>query len=276
VDGRNWLLTLAAYLTAALLVILISCWAIFRYGTAPAGSEMPAFHQERDPAIGMTRVAPPAPLTRQDTQPADAAARRIRLLESMLATKTERLREQAQLLAERSVSYEQLRRRYDEVMTLVAQMLERDSAADPRPVDVAATPSDDAAKLEAELNIAKIAHETLVGDLETMQDELAEIYAEMGRLREEKERTSADRLRDDLVLEAAAALVLHSVGQSAVPALRQALNHQSPTVRRWAASMLGGIGPDAGDAVGDLTEALSDSDPTVRNAARTALEAIGR
>jgi HEAT repeat protein len=61
-----------------------------------------------------------------------------------------------------------------------------------------------------------------------------------------------------------------------VPSLRDALNHASPIVRRWAATVLGGMGSDAEDAIPALTEALSDTDPEVRAAVQSALESIER
>ena len=76
--------------------------------------------------------------------------------------------------------------------------------------------------------------------------------------------------------EPRAAHALQRIGRNSVPALREALNHSSPMVRRWAATVLGGIGSDAEEAIPTLTETLSDREPTVRDAARTALEAIER
>jgi HEAT repeat protein len=124
--------------------------------------------------------------------------------------------------------------------------------------------------------MARAVHETTVSDLETLQDELTRAYEELGHTKEEAGRESTTRLREALVLEAATADVLLRIGKDAVPALKEALTHDSPIVRRWAATALGAIGTDAGDAVLALTEALADADPGVRRAAKAALDAIER
>ena len=54
------------------------------------------------------------------------------------------------------------------------------------------------------------------------------------------QKRSPERLREALVLEAAAAEMLLRGGRDSVPALREALNHANPIVRRFAATVLGG------------------------------------
>ena len=67
---------------------------------------------------------------------------------------------------------------------------------------------------------------------------------------------------------------LVQMGQSAVPALAEALQDKEPGVRRSAAEALGWIGPKAQDAVPALVEALQDKE-LVRQGAMEALGQIG-
>ncbi len=60
-----------------------------------------------------------------------------------------------------------------------------------------------------------------------------------------------------------------------VLSLRAALKDQDAFVRRAAAEALGGIGPEAKEAVPDLRAALKDRNVGVRQAAAVALRKIG-
>jgi len=67
---------------------------------------------------------------------------------------------------------------------------------------------------------------------------------------------------------------LASIGAESVPVLVEHLTHQRAEIRRWAATVLGEIGPDANDAIPALMHASSDEDPGVREAARRSLDLI--
>jgi HEAT repeat protein len=135
---------------------------------------------------------------------------------------------------------------------------------------------DEIADLQAELDLAHAVHDALVEDLDALQAELEQAYVRMGQLRVESDVTSANELRDALAMEAAAANILLGLGNSAVSPLMDALSHENPIVRRWAASVLGGMGSAAEEAVPALTEMLMDSDVDVQRAAQAALDAIER
>ena len=68
---------------------------------------------------------------------------------------------------------------------------------------------------------------------------------------------------------------LVQMGQTAVPALAEALKDKEPGVRQIAAKVRGRIGPKAEAAVPALTEALKDKDRDVREAAAGAIKQIG-
>ena len=59
-------------------------------------------------------------------------------------------------------------------------------------------------------------------------------------------------------------------------ALRELAMRSYPVVRRWAATVLGGMGAAAGEAVEPLRIALTDPDPKVARAAKAALDMIER
>ena len=65
-----------------------------------------------------------------------------------------------------------------------------------------------------------------------------------------------------------------AIGSPAAPALTVALSDTNPEIRRWAATVLGRMGPDATAAVDSLRQALRDTDADVAQAARQALDQI--
>ncbi len=252
-DDQHGLLTLAAYLTATMLIVLVACLGIFYYGAAPRVPALESNPSDPVPEFAVTQLDLTPNAVGQSSTLAALDQQRIRLLETMLSEKTERLREQSELIARQASDLEELKKRYDDVMSVAAASLEQDPTGDMEGAEQGAAVSDEAAdpaRLEAELSMARAVHEALVSDLESMQDELVRAYEELERWQEESNRESGDRLRDGLILEAASADVLSRIGSDAVPALRDSLTHTSPVVRRWAATVLGGIGPGAGNAVG--------------------------
>jgi HEAT repeat protein len=73
-----------------------------------------------------------------------------------------------------------------------------------------------------------------------------------------------------------AGLALVSLGEAAVPGLREALKSPVPALRRDAAQALGMIGSDARAAADDLARLLKDGDAQVRATAAGALAAMGK
>jgi HEAT repeat protein len=73
-----------------------------------------------------------------------------------------------------------------------------------------------------------------------------------------------------------AGLTLVSLGEDAVPALRDGLKSPIAAMRRDIAQVLGMIGADAKAAAGDLALLLKDTDPQVRSTAAEALSMMGR
>ncbi len=280
-NDRTGLITLAAYMTAATAIVVVACLAIFSYGVSSPLSGLDPIPAEPVPEFAATTYEiPPSDATSSTAAAVDQ--QRIRVLEGLLAEKTQRLRKLSQSLMKQNKEYEDLNRRYEDAVYLASQTLGAPAAtntpaASSKPESAPTSQSEvERTQLEGQLAMARAVHEATLNDLEMLEDELTRVYDELGQTREEADQEATNRLREALVLEAATAGVMLRVGKDAVPALKDAMNHNSPIVRRWAATVLGGIGADAGDAVTVLTEALTDPDPSVRRAARTALDAIER
>lgn len=278
-DGRNGLLTLAAYLTVAMFVALVAALGVYKYTADARIAALQPIESETPPEWAVPRVDPAASAANEvkRRRTADMEKQRIRLLESMLEERTQRLRHLTASLDEKTAELDELRLRYDETVVLAVETLAHQPAgeatsSDQQPED----PKADPAVLEAELSVAREVHQSLVADVTSLQEELARAQRELGQLRLVQDQETMDRLREAAVLENAAASVLLRVGRDAVPALIETLDHPTPSVRRWAATVLGGLGDDAEDALAALVESRADPDPDVRAAIESAIQAIGR
>ncbi len=281
-ESRNGLLTLAVYLTFAMLIAVVALLGILRYGPSRPTAALPLPGAEPLPelAVAPRQVSAERP-ARGPTTSRGMDQQRLQLLEKMLDEKTRRLQSQTQQLDQRAAELTELQARYDEVVALVLDALSHsvESDRDQREARGSApgqnnTPTAD--ELAAELAIAQEAHQSFADDLAALQDGLAVAQRELLEARALRDRERADHTRELRTLEAAAASVLTRVGAESVPPLRALLNHPQPPVRRWAATMLGNLGPDAYEAVPALGETLSDNDALVRAAAQAALSAIER
>lgn len=87
---------------------------------------------------------------------------------------------------------------------------------------------------------------------------------------------SAELKSPSPVVRRRAVLSLGAFGKSAVPVLTQALGHDDPVVRYWAASELGDLGDEAKSAIEPLRKMHSEKSIGVRIAAAYALCRIGQ
>lgn len=115
---------------------------------------------------------------------------------------------------------------------------------------------------------------------ETPPDLAAQLLEVRTELADLEKQAAMDELRifeledGKRIWESAASAALVRSGAAATPALADLLAHRRPEIRRWAATLLGEIGPDAHSAADALHEALSDTEEDVRVAARKALRKI--
>ncbi len=300
-NDKNGLVTLAAFLTVAMVIVVAALLGIYRYGVVARVSSLGAIPAEPQPDLAAS-----GPQLSPDPSASTASLggldrQRLRILESILAEKTELVRRQSQQITDQHAAMKDLEQRLDDAMMVAIESLqdenteqdenaeqdenteqggstEQDTAAadtETSAVELDSVPLDPD-QLAAELILSQALHDAMTGDLATLHDELDEAYEQLARLKDEASIAAADQLRDAVALDAASAEVLRTVGQDAIPGLIDALAHVDPVVRRWAATVLGEMGSDASDVIGALGEALSDQDPSVRRAAKSALDEIER
>ncbi len=281
-DGRNGLLVFGAFLMSALVILLVAAYGLWNYGVSRVAGPAHLVPTELQPTDvrSPSRVADltvTTPGTLGDTEQRN----RIRLLEHLLEKKNQQIREQAQQITHQRQTLRQLQSKYDEAITraievLDGEMAEPPAAASTTEPDETPDQNPELVKLRADLAAADAVQEKLGADLEQLQNELTEVYASLTDEQTMPSDSHPMPIDTSVELEATLGDVVVGIGAPAIPSLLKALKHADPTVRRWATTVLGAIGPDAEDAVHAVRQLLSDSDPEVRRAARQALESIER
>lgn len=271
-NGTRGILTIGAYLVVALVVVLVAFWGLVKYGVTNPTATIQANQPLPTGELGSTRVQIASVDTGSATTLVGQNEQRLRVLQNMVSEKSEQLRDLTDRLKAQQADYKSLSDRYEEAVTVAVDLLANAGldAVNPDYPDA----DEDLATLQAELQMAQVIQDSLTADVERLQEELARANMELEEAQRQAEEQVADRLRDGMILEAEAANALMAIGVSAVPELRKALDNPNPLIRRWAANILAGIGPDAQEALPALTEALSDSDAGVRAAARAAVDQI--
>ena len=280
-NDNHGLLTLAAYLTATLLIVVVALLGVFHWGVSDRINSLPTVTNESQSEVAYGRVQ-----MSSEAQAANAGSRfladqRIRLLESLLTEKTQLLHEHMAKTASQEKELAELRGHLDSAVALAAEPLMTEDAG---VVDRAEQPDtseelsleERASRLETEVLVAGATHDALIGQMESLQTELDRVFGELEMLRLTAEQASSQHLEELLALETGSAGVLLDLGSEAIAPLIKALEHADPVVRRWAATVLGGLGATAGDAVEPLAATLDDPDPRVRRAAKAALDLIER
>jgi hypothetical protein len=197
---------------------------------------------------------------------------RAELLRSQVDRLSARLNRLSELLEQKSQDYDALKAELNHSTALLSELLP-DNGERSEPVVEEATLGSEPTPTEpraTESTASKDTQPDLTQQLEEARDQLMEL---------EKEAATSElhifALQDDKrTLESAASAALVRSGAAAAPALADLLSHRRADIRRWAAMLLGEIGPDAHAAADALHEALSDADEEVRLAARKALRKI--
>jgi HEAT repeat protein len=273
VNGTRGILTIGAYLVVALVLVLVAFWGLVKYGVSNPAATIQANQPLPTGELGSTRVQIASVGTGSAaTTLAGQNEQRLRVLQDMVIEKSEQLRDLTDRLKAQQTDYETLSDRYEEAVAVAVDLLANTgmNAVSSDDVDI----DEDLAALQAELEMAQVVQDSLSADVDRLQEELARANMELEEAQRQTEEQVADRLRDGMILEAEAANALMAIGAGAVPEVLKALDNPNPLVRRWAANILAGIGPDAQEALPALTEALSDSDAGVRAAARAAVDDI--
>jgi hypothetical protein len=222
-------------------------------------------------------------ISRQEFLAAEATAE-VERLRRQLEEKNRALEERSAALKQRTTAYQKLQQDYQAAANLLMQSLlpfpiseaappEADPVVSNPPPLETETPSDVAA-LNEELNKARILENALSQEVEQLQAEVLAAETAIARLQEDARRQAEQLLADERLMREVAGEALVRIGEPAIPVLVEALKDESPTVRRWAASVLGDLGPTAPGTIGPLMDALGDSDESVRLAAAQALRAV--
>jgi chromosome segregation ATPase len=190
---------------------------------------------------------------------------RVDLLRTQVDRLSARLNRLSELLEQKTAEYDALKADSDHNNELLRDLLSLEQKPAVRKPDLktlapeadkADSPATTIDKLNAELRetraeLAALEKEAALGELQIFELEERNRY-----------------------VESAASDALVRSGAAAVPALSDLLSDRHAEIRRWAAKLLGEIGPDAHSAVDALHDALSDTDEDVRIAARKALRRI--
>ncbi len=287
-DGKSTLFAFAAYLTIVLVLVAVASVAILHFGLANYFA--PYKLAESTPANAPTSTPPPVRSVELVAPPNPGAPtspgleQRIQVLEAMVEQKNKQLRALAQQLESKNRALARLRAEYDETTATMVEMLGESAADDRSKLEDAAIeqvpgePAQESAPRGAGAAAANTEdmQNSLSARIEQLQNELNQANQELAALQLQMLTEAANAQLHARQVDQAVVTLLGSIGTSAVPALIRALDDANPEVRRWAASALGRIGPDADDAVPALTDALTDDDENVRKAASAALESVGR
>jgi hypothetical protein len=274
----NRLIAWAAYITGAVLIGSGAFFAFHYYRPGSVSTVLPTDGAigrgavSGDPSLGPSSGARSVPIEELFLQRAQ-----IRRLQALLDQKTKLLQQRTLLLDQRNAEQADLRAELDETIELL----------DVVATELAATAvtsnggQGNGTKLHNELerlrsDSAKSREETERQqlELERLREELGTTDEDISQLQQQAEQEFQALLADRIVFEAVVAETLVRVGGEAVPSLVYQLAHPRADVRRWAAAMLGELGPTAKDALLPLQDAMKDRDGEVAAAARNALDKI--
>jgi hypothetical protein len=261
VDLRTSKLIVLLFAATAATVTLVAYFGYVRYVR-----DVVRIGLEADPG---ERV-PPSSLSSRRLRPARSGLRDVSVEEQMrkfeqlrmlLDRKTAQLEQQRAQLARTATENRQLQDEVDRYLTLLVQLLTEDLQ----------TPSDSQASTPTSQTAASAEPPELSGaDLEmqlgALNWALEQAQAQIAVLQESLVRQGRQtELATEAVVEA---------GAAAAPVLVTLLADDDPTVRQWAATILGQIGPAAVPATDALTLLLEDEDAAVREAAANSLRQI--
>lgn len=192
---------------------------------------------------------------------------RLELWRTQVERLTDRVNRLSDLLEKKSADYDSLKTDHDHNAEILRELLateqdsvERKTVVNEIKAEAAKTESNSEAVAELNSQLRELRSELAAMEKQAAVDELHIFELE-------------DRKR---MLQTAASAALVRSGAAAAGALADLLSDRRPELRRWAATVLGEIGPDAASAADALHEALSDSDEEVQIAARKALRRIER
>jgi hypothetical protein len=213
---------------------------------------------------------------------ASEEAHTIRRLRELLEHRSTALKQQNAKLARAGAEHAKLRAEYDQLRAEYERLRQQ---ADWQLTSIVSgvwqTISDDSSQTQnAVIDGTSLDNLMPSGDVPASIDDNPDLVAELAVAEWELDQSRARIIELELSVlreierSAKATEAIIAIGPPAVPLLTDALSDENPEIRRWAATVLGQMGPDAAEAIDRLREALRDTDVEVANAARQAIDQI--
>lgn len=200
----------------------------------------------------------------------------IKRLQALLDQKTKLLERKTALLEQKTAEQLRLQKDLDDAIALLELAGQAGETGESALVD-------EVGNGEVHENLERLRDQRQQSERQKQQHEeelkvlitgLAVTDEEIALLRQQSEMEFSLLLAEKEAFEAVASRALATMGAESVPVLVEHLTHQRSEIRRWAATVLGEIGPEASDAIPALMHASSDSDASVRGAAQRSLDLI--
>jgi hypothetical protein len=272
-ESLNRLSILAVYVVAG-VVIGAAAWLGGHYYAVTSAAMAP------DAASKMGGIRPAvavsdAPVHGIHVDHLFAQRAQIARLQRLLDEKTELLEKKNQLLENKTREQLTMEAELNEAIAMIeAVMAEQAAGEDPQRVAEDERLRAELERLRDERNRNAALADLLEGNLEHLRLQLVTTDENIARLQHEAELEAALLLAEMRAFKQVATDTLASLGEDAVGALADLLEHERPRIRRWAAQVLAEIGPPAREAVPALIDALGDEDPEVQLSVRRALDSI--
>ncbi len=272
----NRILVVAAYAVVG-SVIGISAWVAGHYYAAsnPAGVNGFLDDAGLNASLVTTPGGPAAPTPGIHVEHLFAQRAQIERLQAALAQKDALLDRKTQLLDQKTAEQQELQAELESTITML-EMLAAEALLARQPSDELEDP-----RLKAELERLREERNKNVALAQRLQADLDQLAAEMAatddkiqQLQQQSELETTVLLAEMQTFQTVASQALAGLGSESVAALVSLLSDPRPRIRRWAAQVLGQIGPSAREAIPALIDAMSDEDQAVRAEVRRALDAI--
>jgi hypothetical protein len=274
-DLLNRALAWAVYIAGAVIVGAVSFLALDYY--RPGASARVVIQDE--PPMGYEGLSAAEPGEEQvvpGTHADQVYSQRaeIKRLQTLLTQKTELLDKKTRLLAQKTAEQESLRAELDEAISLLEILAAELASGEPSSASDNAELRQELERLKAESEKNRASTAALEAELEQLRAELVATDTKIAESEAASELEVNALVAERQALESAVSAVLLRLGNAVVPRLVEQLAHPQAHVRRWAATVLGEMGPAAKEAGPSLIELQGDADPGVREAVRHALELI--
>jgi hypothetical protein len=268
------LITAAVYLTVG-VAVGVAALVLFRYygggGVMAGPAEVVDGGQRTERAdsdrTGFSRGAHIEQVFAQRAQ--------IKRLQDLLDQKNLLLEKKTTLLDEKTSEQAALRKELDQAIDMLDMMAEQVFAESTDPSDRDKEPlQTEMERLRTDSDNRRATAEQQQAEMELLMMELAATDEEILQLERESESEVNALIEEREAFESVVSGAFAQMGREAVPILAGFLRFPQPSIRRWAATTLGEIGPLAREAIPPLIDAGQDLDPGVREAARSALTKV--